>query len=76
MQATWNLHERSAEAALARACDAGMTVLVKEAVANGRLSARGGDPVLAGVAPVDEDRPLGADLDRLVQLLEAGWSAT
>jgi histidine ammonia-lyase len=30
-------------------------------------------PVLAGVAPVEEDRPLGGDLDRLLQLLEGGW---
>ena len=41
VQATWNLHERSAGAALARAHDAGMRVFVKEALANGRLTARG-----------------------------------
>jgi histidine ammonia-lyase len=33
-------------------------------------------PVLARVQPVGDDRPLGEDLDRLVQLLEAGWPAT
>jgi aryl-alcohol dehydrogenase-like predicted oxidoreductase len=38
VQATWNLFERSAEDALARAHDeAGMGVIVKEALANGRL---------------------------------------
>jgi aryl-alcohol dehydrogenase-like predicted oxidoreductase len=41
VQATWNLHERSAEAALERAHEAGLVVLVKEALANGRLAARG-----------------------------------
>jgi aryl-alcohol dehydrogenase-like predicted oxidoreductase len=41
VEATWNLLERSAESALARAHDAGLTVLVKEAVANGRLTANG-----------------------------------
>jgi len=41
LQATWNLHERSAEAALERAHEAGLVVLVKEALANGRLAARG-----------------------------------
>ena len=38
VQATWNLHERSAEGALARAHAAGLQVLVKEGLANGRLA--------------------------------------
>ena len=42
VQATWNLHERSAGDALARAHAAGLEVYVKEALANGRLTARGG----------------------------------
>jgi aryl-alcohol dehydrogenase-like predicted oxidoreductase len=37
VQSTWNLLETSATDALAEASDAGMTVLVKEALANGRL---------------------------------------
>ena len=37
VQSTWNLLEPSAGAALAEASEAGMTVLVKEALANGRL---------------------------------------
>jgi aryl-alcohol dehydrogenase-like predicted oxidoreductase len=41
VQATWNLLERSAGPALAAAHDAGLGVIVKEAVANGRLTARG-----------------------------------
>jgi len=41
VQATWNLHERSATAALAAAHEAGLGVIVKEALANGRLTARG-----------------------------------
>jgi aryl-alcohol dehydrogenase-like predicted oxidoreductase len=41
VQATWNLHERSATDALAAAHDAGLGVIVKEALANGRLTARG-----------------------------------
>jgi aryl-alcohol dehydrogenase-like predicted oxidoreductase len=41
VQATWNLHERSATAALEAAHDAGLGVIVKEALANGRLTARG-----------------------------------
>lgn len=40
-QSTWNLLERSAGEALARAHAAGLTVIVKEGVANGRLTSRG-----------------------------------
>jgi aryl-alcohol dehydrogenase-like predicted oxidoreductase len=41
VQATWNLLERSAGPALERAHAAGMGVIVKEALANGRLTDRG-----------------------------------
>ena len=41
VQATWNLLEPSAGPALAEAADAGWAVIVKEAVANGRLTAAG-----------------------------------
>jgi aryl-alcohol dehydrogenase-like predicted oxidoreductase len=41
VQATWNALERSAGPALAEAHDAGWGVLVKEAMANGRLGPRG-----------------------------------
>jgi aryl-alcohol dehydrogenase-like predicted oxidoreductase len=43
VQATWNLLEPSVGPALAEAHDAGMGVVVKEAVANGRLTARNQD---------------------------------
>ncbi len=57
VQATWNLLEPSAAPALAAAHAAGLGVIVKEAVANGRLTARGDVPQLtdaaarAGVSP-------------------------
>ena len=57
-QATWNLHERAAGPALARAHDAGLGVIVKEALANGRLATRDAHPALVAVA----DR-LGASPD-------------
>jgi aryl-alcohol dehydrogenase-like predicted oxidoreductase len=50
VQATWNLHERSAAPALAAAHDAGLTVMVKEALANGRLTARGDNEALSAAA--------------------------
>src|SRR5262249_23384934 len=67
VQATWNLLEPSAGPALARAHQAGRGVVVKEALANGRLTARNAAPAFAarrrlreGVAP-----RLGATLDAL-----------
>ena len=66
VQATWNLHERSAEGALAAASDAGLTVYVKEALANGRLTAREESSPLSAAARergVSEDQiALGAAL--------------
>jgi aryl-alcohol dehydrogenase-like predicted oxidoreductase len=50
VQATWNLHERSATAALAAAHDAGLGVIVKEALANGRLAARDAEALAAALA--------------------------
>lgn len=44
VQATWNLLEPSAEAALLEARAAGVGVIVKEALANGRLTERNRDP--------------------------------
>jgi aryl-alcohol dehydrogenase-like predicted oxidoreductase len=50
VQVTHNLLERSAGPALERAHAAGMRVVVKEALANGRLAARGGVELLDTVA--------------------------
>ncbi len=47
VQATWNLLAREAGAALAEAHEAGMGVIVKEALANGRLTERNDDPAFA-----------------------------
>jgi aryl-alcohol dehydrogenase-like predicted oxidoreductase len=48
VQATWNLLESSAGPALAEAHAAGIGVIIKEALANGRLTSRNSDP---GFAP-------------------------
>jgi aryl-alcohol dehydrogenase-like predicted oxidoreductase len=60
VQATWNLLERSAGDALRSAHEAGMGVIVKEALANGRLSPRGAVVPLARGA-----RLLGVSEDAL-----------
>lgn len=58
-QVTWNLLEPSAGPAAAEAAEAGWAVLVKEAVANGRLTAAGGPPApltaLAAARGVTQD---------------------
>jgi aryl-alcohol dehydrogenase-like predicted oxidoreductase len=50
VQATWNLHERAAGDALARASAAGLKVIVKEAMANGRLAAQDDVALAAALA--------------------------
>jgi aryl-alcohol dehydrogenase-like predicted oxidoreductase len=50
VQSTWNLLERSAGPALAAAHAAGLGVIIKEALANGRLTERGDVPALVGFA--------------------------
>jgi aryl-alcohol dehydrogenase-like predicted oxidoreductase len=50
VQATWNVLERSASPALEAAHAAGLGVLVKEALANGRLTARGDVALLRELA--------------------------
>jgi aryl-alcohol dehydrogenase-like predicted oxidoreductase len=57
VQATWNLHERSVEPALRAAKQAGLRVMIKEALANGRLAARGAPPALREHAARDHVGP-------------------
>ncbi|MGR0320888.1 aldo/keto reductase [Agromyces sp. ZXT2-3] len=59
VQATWNLLEPSAGPALARAHEAGWFVVVKEAVANGRLTPAGDEADAAALATAD-GQPLDA----------------
>ena len=70
VQATWNVLEPSTGPALAHADEAGMGVIVKEAVANGRLTARGHIPKLDELA-----RRLGATPDAvaLAAVLAQPW---
>lgn len=65
VQTTWNLLERSAQRSLEAAADHGWTVIVKEAVANGRL-APGGTPsvdrLAAAVGTTSDALAIGAAL--------------
>jgi aryl-alcohol dehydrogenase-like predicted oxidoreductase len=71
VQATWNLLDGSSGPALADAHRAGMTVIVKEALANGRLTGRGDTPALARAA-----RRVGAEADAvaLAAALAQPWA--
>jgi aryl-alcohol dehydrogenase-like predicted oxidoreductase len=71
VQATWNLHERAAGEALAYASEAGLYVMVKEALANGRLTARGGDPALTQAA---RERDTTEDALALSAALAQPWA--
>lgn len=71
VQATWNLLERSAEPALARAHDAGTGVIVKEALANGRLTSRGDVALLKDVA---RERGVTPDALALAAALAQPWA--
>ncbi len=67
VQATWNLLERSVEPALVEARTAGMGVIVKESLANGRLTNRNTDPTFRSQMELltREARRLGVGVDAL-----------
>ncbi len=69
VQATWNLLEPSAGPALAEAHDAGCAVIVKEALANGRLVSR--DETLARVSAETGAAP---DAVALAAVLHQPWA--
>jgi aryl-alcohol dehydrogenase-like predicted oxidoreductase len=72
VQATWNLHERSATAALTAAHEAGLGVIVKEALANGRLTARGA-PRDGPLAAAARERGTTPDALALAAVLAQPW---
>jgi aryl-alcohol dehydrogenase-like predicted oxidoreductase len=71
VQATWNLLERSAGPILAEAHDAGLGVIVKEALANGRLTVRG---ALVPLLELAEHRGVSPDALALGAALAQPWA--
>jgi aryl-alcohol dehydrogenase-like predicted oxidoreductase len=71
VQATWNLLERSAGPMLAEAHSAGLGVIVKEALANGRLTSRGDVPSLLELS---ERRGVSPDALALAAALAQPWA--
>jgi aryl-alcohol dehydrogenase-like predicted oxidoreductase len=74
VQATWNLLEPSAGPALAEAREAGWGVIVKEAVANGRLTPHGQGPAAAVLGPVAARHGVGVDAVALAAVLANPWA--
>jgi aryl-alcohol dehydrogenase-like predicted oxidoreductase len=72
VQATWNLLERSAESALQDAHGAGMKVVVKEALANGRLTHGNRDAESVFSSPVARIRELAESRSTTIETLALG----
>ncbi|MGC4950723.1 aldo/keto reductase [Streptomyces sp. DT224] len=71
VQATYNALETSAGPALAEAHAAGLTVIVKEGMANGRLA---GDQAPAVVREIADEEELGSDAVALALVLHQPWA--
>ncbi|MET9819234.1 MULTISPECIES: aldo/keto reductase [unclassified Streptomyces] len=71
VQSTYNALETSAAPALAEAHDAGLTVIVKEGMANGRLAGPYAPDVLKEIA---EQAGLGCDAVALAVILRQPWA--
>ncbi|MFD0313811.1 aldo/keto reductase [Streptomyces flavalbus] len=71
VQSTYNALETSAAPALAEARDAGLTVIVKEAMANGRLAEPHAPAALRSVA---DETTLGCDAVALALVLRQPWA--
>ncbi|MFF4348406.1 aldo/keto reductase [Streptomyces sp. NPDC001530] len=71
VQSTYNILETSAAPALAEAHDAGLTVIVKEAMANGRLAEPYAPDALKAVAA---ETSLGCDAVALAVILRQPWA--
>jgi aryl-alcohol dehydrogenase-like predicted oxidoreductase len=74
VQATWNLLEPGAGAALAEAHEAGCLVIVKEALANGRLAGRENGPATATLTEIAEDLASTPDAVALAAVLQQPWA--
>jgi len=77
IQATWNLLEKSSGKALENAHQAGLGVIIKEALANGRLTERNHDPKFAGNIEILQNhaKRLNTTIDALAlaSVLEQPW---
>jgi aryl-alcohol dehydrogenase-like predicted oxidoreductase len=75
VQATWNLLEPSVGPALAEASAAGWGVIIKEAVANGRLTPHGHGPPAEPLTRIAAERGVGVDAVALAAVLANPWAS-
>jgi aryl-alcohol dehydrogenase-like predicted oxidoreductase len=73
VQATWNVFERSAGAALRDAHAAGTGVIIKEALANGRLTERGESNAADTLRRTGDETNAGVDAFALAFVLRQPW---
>lgn len=73
VQATWNLLEQSAGETLRQAHEAGLGVIVKEALANGRLTSRNDDPNMALLHQLAAAKNTTPDALALAAVLAQPW---
>lgn len=73
VQATWNLLEQSAGDALRQAHEAGLGVIVKEALANGRLTPRNTDPTMSLLQEIATEKGTTVDALALAAVLAQPW---
>jgi len=74
VQVTWNVLEPSAGAMLGAAHEAGVGVIIKEGVANGRLTPRGSDPAVREVLdPIAARHGVTIDAVALAAVLAQPW---
>lgn len=74
VQATWNLLEPSVGSALAEAQQAGCAVIVKEALANGRLARPAPGRALTPLTMVAEEKSVTPDAVALAAALHQPWA--
>lgn len=74
VQATWNLLEQSAADSLRRAHEAGLAVIVKEALANGRLTSRSAEPKMQLLQEAAREKGATMDALALAAVLAQPWA--
>ena len=74
VQATWNLLEPSVAPALAEAAQSGWGVIIKEAVANGRLTPHAQDQSTPTLARIASRHDVGIDAVALAAVLANPWA--
>ncbi len=77
VQATWNLLETSAGPALRSAHQAGLGVIIKESLANGRLTVRNTNPAFAAarkrLSALADEQGVSIDAIAIAAVLEQPW---